>query len=71
MEANDSRWQPSVNGQPREAHSARPDPEEPWRYLCPECMKHSLKAREKYGDFRCVNCDEAFEKFELYDKKAQ
>lgn len=69
MGAKDSRWEPSVNGQPREAHSARPDPNEPWRYLCPDCMTHSLRVREKHSVFRCYQCEEDFEKFELYDKK--
>jgi ribosomal protein L37AE/L43A len=68
MEIKDSKWQPKVNGQPAEAHQRRPDPDEPWRYLCPDCEMHRLDNLSK-GTVYCNNCKQRYDMSELIDKK--
>ncbi len=48
------------------AHFARPLPEEPWRYSCPDCGTTAVDRLEKRGDrsghhefpFYCTGCEE-------------
>lgn len=49
------------------AHSRKPDPAEPWRYVCPDCGRH-VQGAENTRKFRCVHCGESFDKDELHDK---
>jgi DNA-directed RNA polymerase subunit RPC12/RpoP len=51
-----------------EAYGSKPDPDEPWRYVCPDCGRQIVTARgiQKY---RCRNCSKTFEFEELRDKK--
>jgi len=51
------------------AFRSKPDPEEPWRFVCPRCKSQVHRGR---GDllYFCHHCNVGgFEKSELYDKK--
>lgn len=51
------------------SHYDRPDPDEPWRFVCPECRSptiDSLKEKYVHGGhhqltFYCRNCNEKLE----------
>lgn len=47
----------------------KPDPGEPWRYVCPNCYRQ-IKGVAKSQKFVCDNCGERFTERELHDQKA-
>ena len=51
----------------RESHTKSPDPDEPWRYVCPECGGTVRKHRGRL--YRCDECNDGYKKRELFDKK--
>jgi hypothetical protein len=55
----------------KEAHSRKPDPDEPWRYVCPDCRVQVFdKPSTAAGTFRCKSgCQERWDRSELYDRK--
>jgi DNA-directed RNA polymerase subunit RPC12/RpoP len=42
MASNDSLPAPTVD----ESYNTRPDPDEPWRYACPECHSHRIRTNQ-------------------------
>lgn len=36
----------------RPAHSSKPDPSEPWRYVCPDCGAHTVRLLSQEGRAR-------------------
>jgi len=50
-------------------YRSKPDPEEPWRYVCPECGNQVYRAKHNHG-YYCETCQSGgYAKDELYDKK--
>lgn len=50
----------------------KPDPNQPWRYVCPECYPEKVKQvhRSKQTKrYRCSECSTTFEMNELFDQK--
>jgi len=50
------------------AHSSKPDPDEPWRYVCPDCRGQVYHNDDRAGSFRCPQCRDTHPPRELYDK---
>lgn len=54
-------------------HSRKPDPEEPWRYACPECgsvdVSHYATPTQNEPRFDCSRCYWCGRKSELEDKR--
>lgn len=48
------------------AFSHKPDPDEPWRYVCPDCGGQ-IRSRPKHVDYWCDGCGSHVDR--LYDKK--
>lgn len=48
--------------------SRKPDPDEPWRYVCPECGCQVTKGQASLW-FKCWGCSETWEYKELWDQK--
>lgn len=55
----------------KEAHSRKPDPDEPWRYVCPNCWRQVFDEPTTIaGTFRCKNgCEGRWQRNELIDRK--
>lgn len=53
------------------AHAAKPDPREPWRYVCP--CGGQVRGKENRVDrpYLCVRCGEFLDRGDLRDKKRQ
>jgi ribosomal protein S27AE len=55
------------------ARRTKPDPEEPWRYACPECGSAAVffKGHTNTGEerFECSKCFEWLSRDDLVDKK--
>ena len=51
-----------------EAHSSKPDPEEPWRYVSP-CCRVQVSSYDSSMWYYCNNCMDGFKKDDLIDKK--
>lgn len=47
---------------------SKPDPDEPFRYTCPNCRKQ-VHRHVRGFTYRCQDCKEAFPFRELYDEK--
>jgi len=49
-------------------HERKPDPSEPWRYVCPDCggQVYSNDSRMTY---QCSTCNGSYSEDELIDKK--
>jgi uncharacterized protein (DUF983 family) len=56
----------NVEDEVRPADSSKPDPNEPYRYVCPECegQVHSGVSNVK---FYCHKCNQGYHKDELLD----
>lgn len=50
--------------------SRKPDPSEPWRYVCPECGCQVRGNHSTVDRYRCRGCETAWDGDELEDKKA-
>lgn len=50
-----------------EAHSDKPDSDEPWRYVCPDCEGQIAKSSMK--KYRCNDCGKITHKNDLLDLK--
>lgn len=46
----------------------KPDPSEPWRYVCPEC-KGQVQGHKRTRKFRCKTCGVTYSYESLYDRK--
>lgn len=53
----------------RPAFAAKPDPEEPWRYVCPDCEKQVRYNSDRAGTYRCDTCDDTYPREDLLDQK--
>lgn len=54
----------------QEAYRTKPDPDEPWRYVCPNCggqVHANAQARRK--PYQCTRCRKTWRKDGLRDKK--
>lgn len=51
-----------------EAYRRKPDPSEPWRYVCPDCGGQILSKRRGHT-YRCNRCFGHWKFRELHDKK--
>lgn len=66
-----------INGDRRtvpETHQRKPDPSEPWRYVCPDCGGQVNTTAHMAGEvYRCATpeCRGRFEESELIDKKGE
>lgn len=49
--------------------SRKPDPDEPWRYVCPDC--HGQVTKGKCHRYYCPPCMSSYTHVQLYDKKEQ
>jgi DNA-directed RNA polymerase subunit RPC12/RpoP len=52
-------------------YSTRPDPDEPWRYGCPDCGNPQLNEYAHAGDerhFLCADCGHRVREDELVDR---
>jgi hypothetical protein len=54
-----------------ECHSRKPDPDEPWRYVCPNCEQQGIGRKGLDASlFKCHNgCNQKWERTELLDQK--
>jgi DNA-directed RNA polymerase subunit RPC12/RpoP len=59
--------EPEPGPVPRE-HRGKPDPSEPWRYVCPQCEGQVHRRPQEYL-YRCRRCGEGFEKDDLHDRR--
>lgn len=50
------------------AGSRKPDPSEPWRYVCPECGGYPNRECSQTA-YRCSRCKQFWQESELRDKK--
>jgi hypothetical protein len=50
-------------------HGRKPDPEEPYRYVCPDCTGLVNSSSNNSDGYWCHECDRAFDFEELYDKR--
>lgn len=54
------------------ADARKPDPDEPWRYVCPNCRRQVRGTKETTTTkYRCPGCNETFTADELWDKKEE
>ena len=54
-----------------EQDARKPDPDEPWRYVCPRCFNQvDGRDRAKHG-YRCRSCNRMWPYEQLYDKKTE
>lgn len=55
-----------------ERHARKPDQNEPYRYVCPEC-RHEVRenGRMKGSVYKCYHCNQVYQKSELWDKKEE
>ena len=51
-----------------EAGTRKPDPSEPWRYVCPDCGGYPNRECSQTA-YRCSRCGSFWERDELHDKK--
>lgn len=49
-------------------YRTKPDPDEPWRYVCPEC-KAQVSGNKSMVTYYCEKCEVWWRKEELLDKK--
>lgn len=55
---------------PTERDSRKPDPAEPWRYVCPNCEGQVQGKQHTTGEWDCSSCGRTIVDFgELWDKK--
>jgi ribosomal protein L37AE/L43A len=50
----------------------KPDPSQPWRYVCPECYPGKVKQVHRSRSskrYHCTECGNTFEKDELFDQQ--
>lgn len=66
----DASYAPGIDGRPREADTTKPDPDEPWRFVCPDCGRQPTD-RASGAKFWCESCEESLEKADLKDLKQQ
>jgi DNA-directed RNA polymerase subunit RPC12/RpoP len=50
-------------------HGRKPDPEEPYRYVCPDCAAQVNSATNNSERYYCHECGRFFDFEELYDKR--
>lgn len=50
------------------AHARKPDPDEPWRYVCPDCGGQVNGGDSSHG-YRCTTCGVRHGPDQLYDRK--
>lgn len=50
-------------------HGRKPDPDEPWRYVCPRC-ELQVQGKPTSSKYRCDNCDEYWDGGQLRDLRA-
>lgn len=53
---------------PSPSGRSKPDPDEPWRYTCPDCRRQVTRHKRGYT-YRCPHCGESYQFEELYDEK--
>lgn len=62
-----------INGDRRtvpETHQRKPDPSEPWRYVCPGCGGQvNGQGKRHPSEYECGTCRDSWQKSELHDKK--
>jgi len=52
---------------PRTEYDSKPDPDEPWRFTCPDCGNQVYRhVRKKV--YHCQSCRETYKKRDLNDK---
>jgi tRNA(Ile2) C34 agmatinyltransferase TiaS len=59
----------SVRREVPEAYESKPDSDEPWRYVCPDC-EGQIKSASRIGHYECHNCDSLTKRDDLKDLKA-
>lgn len=52
-------------------YRSKPDLDEPWRYVCPNCKSQVYQSKTNVKRYNCHTCDSNFWKRELYDQKLQ
>lgn len=57
-----------MNDIPRDAER-KPDPDEPFRYVCPQCDKQVNGSKSTIDTYHCNHCPAAYDFDELYDLK--
>lgn len=50
-----------------ESDSRKPDPVEPWRYVCPDCGGQ-VNRDDMHRQYRCGSCDGYYTRDQLVDK---
>lgn len=53
---------------PVTTHARKPDPDEPWRYVCPDCGGQPQRGRNA-DTFQCSTCNRAWDRDDLVDLK--
>ena len=53
-----------------EGGRSKPDPEQLWRYGCPECGNQVWRSAKGYV-YWCRECEESFERGKLRDRKRE
>ena len=51
------------------ADSRKPDPDEPFRYVCPDCRSQVNGAQSSLAGYRCEHCQKTYSRSDLYDLK--
>lgn len=51
------------------ANARKPDPDEPWRYVCAECGCQVYGDRQTHNGYECAGCGKWSKKAELVDRK--
>ena len=51
-----------------ESDRSKPDPSEPFRYVCPDCRREVFRKPDEQR-YYCHGCNEGYTKSELWDKK--
>ena len=51
------------------AHSSKPDRDEPWRYVCPDCGSQVDGSHARQGEYRCCSCRSQHPPENLLDQK--
>lgn len=57
----------NVGGIPA-AGERKPDPDDPWRYVCPDCACQ-VHGRPNKLHYECTSCNRVWDADELFDKK--
>lgn len=61
----------SANAPTRKPYASRPDPDEPWRYACPDCSSPSLieyQTRSATDRYACDDCGSCWDFEQLEDR---